>query len=573
MLGSAAGIVLEAILFRAFLELAPELPISGQRLGALGALLALMLFLLFLELPINGGVFRLGRRLEARLRVAFQKKIPRLRDRYFHSRLTSDMAERNHSLHTLRLLPKIGGRLIRAGFEMLLTAAGIIWLDPSSAPLVLLATAFGLGIPFAAMPILAERELRVRSHAGGLGRFYLDALLGLVPVRAHGAAVPLRSEHEGLLVEWTRARRDLRWGVVVLEAAQSFVGYGLIVALLLSHLSKGGEVGTVLLLIYWALRLPVLGLEVMQHARQYPAQRNVMLRLLEPLGAPEDRIETVEASTPQPTEGVPVSIEGASVRAGGHLILQDIDLEIEGGSDVAIVGPSGAGKTSLFGLILGWHRPAQGRVFADGLTLEGKHLTRLRSQTAWVDPAVQLWNNTFLENLRYGSPDGFAFPLSMVIDQAALKRVLETLPDGHQTRIGESGGLVSGGEGQRVRLARALLRPGVRLVLLDEPFRGLNRPQRAELLARARRLWRHATIFCVTHDVIETRSFDRVLVMKSGRIVEDASPTELQRDPESHYCKLLDSEVALQRLWADPIWRRWQIEQGRIRETLQRATS
>jgi ATP-binding cassette subfamily B protein len=189
-----------------------------------------------------------------------------------------------------------------------------------------------------------------------------------------------------------------------------------------------------------------------------------------------------------------------------------------------------------------------------------------------VDPAVQLWNSTFLENLRYGSTQNFAIPLSTVIAQAELKRVLETLPDGHQTKIGEGGGLVSGGEGQRVRLGRALLRPGVRLVLLDEPFRGLSGGQRAELLARARRLWRHATIFCVTHDVMETRSFDRVLVMKSGRVVEDAHPADLASDPESQYRKLLDSEIALQKLWADPIWRRWQIEEGRIRETSTRTT-
>ena len=573
MLGSAMGIVLEAVLFRAFLELAPELQISGQRLGALAALLALLAFLLFLEFPIYSGIFRLGRRLETRLRVAFQKKIPRLHDRYFHSRLTSDMAERNHSLHTLRLLPKIGGKLLRTGFELILTAAGIIWLDPTSAPWVLVATALGLGIPFAAIPILGEKELRVRSHVGGLGRFYLDALLGLVTVRAHGAAEPLRSEHEGLLVEWTRARKDLRGGVVVLEAVQSLVGYGLIVGLLLSHLSRGGEIGTVLLLIYWALKLPVLSLEVMQQARQYPAHRNVMIRLLEPLGAPEDRIEMGVVGASESAENVSVSIEGACVRAGGHLILQDIDLEIEAGSHVAIVGPSGAGKTSLFGLLLGWHRPVRGKVLVDGFLLEGKRLSALRSQIAWVDPAVQLWNSTFLENLRYGSTDGFALPLPTVIEQAALKRVLETLPDGHQTMIGEGGGLVSGGEGQRVRLGRALLRPGVRLVLLDEPFRGLNRAQREELLARARRLWRHATMLCVTHDVMETRSFDRVVVMKSGQVVEDANPEDLASDPTSHYRRMLDSEVELQKLWLDPIWRRWQIEEGRVRETPQRTTS
>jgi ATP-binding cassette subfamily B protein len=327
------------------------------------------------------------------------------------------------------------------------------------------------------------------------------------------------------------------------------------------------EIGTVLLLIYWALKVPVLGLLVMQLARQYPAHRNVTLRLLEPLGAPEDRVkEPVGVVGSERRTATSISIDNASVRAGGHLILQDIDLEIEAGSHVAIVGPSGAGKTSLFGLLLGWHRPVQGKVSADGHLLDGQRLSILRAQTAWVDPAVQLWNRTFLENLRYGSSKGLAFPLSKVIEQADLKRVLETLPDGHQTRIGEGGGLVSGGEGQRVRLGRALLRSDVRLVLLDEPFRGLSRGQRAELLARARRLWQDRTLLCVTHDVAETERFGRVLVMSGGRIVEDAHPTKLARDPHSHYRRLLDSEAELQGMWANPVWRRWCIEDGRILE-------
>src|SRR5207244_4301417 len=84
---------------------------------------------------------------------------------------------------------------------------------------------------------------------------------------------------------------------------------------------------------------------------------------------------------------------------------------------------------------------------------------------------------------------------------------------------GDGGGLLSGGEGQRVRLGRAMLRPGVRLAILDEPFRGLDRERRRELLARARRAWPGATLLCVTHDVGETRAFGRVLVVDGGRVV------------------------------------------------------
>jgi len=137
-------------IFRSFFDLGRELCLSGQRLSAIGVLLGFVAALLLLEFPIATGLLRVGRHLEARLRLAFLAKIPRLGDRYFQSRLTSDMAERCHTAHTLRLLPDLGGQLLRSTFELVLTTAGIAWLDPASAPLAVLAAAFALGLPLLA---------------------------------------------------------------------------------------------------------------------------------------------------------------------------------------------------------------------------------------------------------------------------------------------------------------------------------------------------------------------------------------------------------------------------------------
>ncbi len=105
------------------------------------------------------------------------------------------------------------------------------------------------------------------------------------------------------------------------------------------------------------------------------------------------------------------------------------------------------------------------------------------------------------------------------------------------TSLGEGGGLVSGGEGQRVRLGRALLRPNVRLAILDEPFRGLDIEQRHKLLARSRETWRDATLLAISHDIAEALTFPRVLVLEDGRIVEDGDPQALARNPESRFCR------------------------------------
>jgi len=240
-----------------------------------------------------------------------------------------------------------------------------------------------------------------------------------------------------------------------------------------------------------------------------------------------------------PARGVAIVLDGVSVRVAGHTVLADLDLAIHAGSHIAIVGPSGAGKSSLVGLLLGWYRAATGRILVDGVPLDSGCLAQLRQETAWVDPAVQLWNCSLLDNLRYGARGEGSPPLASVIAQADLRSVLERLPDGLQTPLGEGGGLVSGGEGQRVRFGRALLRPGVRLVILDEPFRGLDRERRRELLARARRLWRHATLLCITHDVGATQTFDCVLVVEGGRIVERGAPADLAAQPEARYRTML----------------------------------
>lgn len=577
---AAGGVVIEALLLRGLLDLGQTLEPAGQRLMLLAAVWVFVTALTLLELPLAGGTLRLGRHLEVRLRLAFLEKIPRLIDRYFQSRLTSDMAERSHALHALRDTPELGGQLLRSTFELALTTVGIAWLDPTSAPVALLTSALAVGLPLLAQPILAERDLRVRTHAGALSRFYLDALLGLVAVRSHGAERAVRREHGRLLGEWARAGFGLQRAVVAIEALQLFAGFGLVAWLLLDYLTRTDEGRAALLLIYWALTLPLLGQEVALVAWQYPAHRNVTLRLLEPLGAPHaDASDAVATAIPQPanplpdcSQGVAIRFEGVSVRAAGHTILQAIDLDLEPGSHTAIVGPSGAGKSTLLGLLLGWHRPATGRLLVDGVELHGRRLQRLRQQTAWVDPAVQLWNRSLLENLQYGSPPGASVPIGPALEAAELRRLLEGLPEGFATPLGEGGALVSGGEGQRVRLGRAILRPGVRLVILDEPFRGLERDRRRTLLARARRLWQDATMLCVTHDVTETKGFDRVLVMEGGRIVEAGVPADLARRPGSRYQAMLEAEVAVrERFWASGTWRRLWLEAGRLVENGGRA--
>lgn len=561
---AAALVVLEALVFRGAIEVGDRLRLPEQRIGMGLAMLGLFALLFGLQIPLTAATLRLGRHLEARLRVAFLSKIPRLDDRYFHSRLTSDMAQRAHAIHALRSFPVIAAGFASATFSLVATAIGLVWLDPKSAISVIAVAVLSIALPLALQPLWRDRDLRVQTHFGALTRFYLDALLGLTPLRAHGAERALRREHEGLLLEWERASMGLLRAAVSVDTVVAISGLLLTGWLVLGYLAGGGATAGALLLVYWALRIPALGQAIAQSARQYPHLRNVALRLFEPLGAKEH--ERPERA-PDREGAAGIRYEGVTVRAGGHVVLEGVNVSIAPGEHVAIVGASGAGKSTLVGLLLGWHTPAEGRVLVDGAPLDAAHLDALRRRTSWVDPAIQLWNRTLVRNLRYGS-DASRTPIARVIEDSELVGMLDQLPDGLQTVLGEGGALVSGGEGQRVRLGRAMMRGDARLVILDEPFRGLDREARRRMLRTSLERFRGATLICVTHDVADTAtSFDRVLVVDGGRVVEDGSPAELLAREGSQYRALERADRALDAaLWEAGEFRRVAMVAGMLSE-------
>jgi ATP-binding cassette subfamily B protein len=432
--------------------------------------------------------------------------------------------------------------------------------------------AAGVLLPLASQGVLSERELRVRTHAGGLARFYLDALVGLVPARTHGAERSLRAEHGALLARWRHAAEQCLRALLAQQAVQALAGLALCFGLLGQWLATGREPSGALLLIYWALSLPALGEEFARLLALAPLQRNVAMRLLEPLDALEEDTflgagdgagESAHAANC--AAGVALSFADVTVALGRRDVLAGVNLEIAAGEHVGIVGESGAGKSSLVGCLLGWNRAQRGRIAVDGRALGVAEVRALRTQTAWADETVRLWNRTLDENLRFGNDGVDADALERALDDAELRGVLARRPAGLETVAGEAGALFSGGEGQRLRLARALLRGGVRLALLDEPFRGLAREQRARILARARAHWAGATLLYVTHDVAETLAFDRVLVLASGRVIEDGPPAALAARAGSRYGALLEREREVhERIWGAKLWRTVRLSDGRL---------
>ncbi|HEY2030004.1 MAG TPA: cysteine peptidase family C39 domain-containing protein, partial [Myxococcales bacterium] len=442
----AVGSIAEVLLMRGLFDLARELKVTRQRAGGLLGLGVLSLALMMIELPIALGVQRLGRRLELRLRWSMMLKLPLIDDRYFQSRLTSDMAFRTHAIHSVRQLPRQAAQFVVAMLELIATTAALIWLDPAGVWLVAFSGLFSVALAFGLVFLLAEADLRIQVHAGGLSRSYLDAMLGLSAVRVHRAERLLRSEHEGQLVEWARSFLSLQKLVIAVDTAVIVSSTLLVMALVHRYVANStAAAGSILLVVFWALRQQGLGLRLSAIARTYPSIKNRVARLIEPLGAARDPSADPQAKVqPVAQAGARIELRDVEVRAGGQTILEHINLSAAPGEHIAVVGSSGAGKSTLVGLFLGWHQPASGEVLVDGEPLDPARLVLLRNQTAWVDPAVRLWNQSCLDNLRYGVPPEHPLSLGEVFNAADLQSVLEALPDGLQTKLGEGGGLVSG---------------------------------------------------------------------------------------------------------------------------------
>ena len=234
-------------------------------------------------------------------------------------------------------------------------------------------------------PLVDEQDRRLRTHIGALSRFYLDALIGLVPIKTHTAERSVRRQHEIQMFEWIRSGRYYFNYSTAIQSLGTILYTLFSILIVVNYISKGGQSNEILLLFYWTLSLPALGQSLALQFQQYPLHRNRVLRLLEPLSAPDEEQIWFEENIPEEGNQTgyrndhPVSIrmDGVWVQAGGNVILKDIQLEVKPGEHIAIVCPSGAGKSSLVGLLLGWHRPGKGKVVIDSRTLDGKKIQSL----------------------------------------------------------------------------------------------------------------------------------------------------------------------------------------------------
>ncbi|MEQ9464546.1 MAG: ABC transporter ATP-binding protein/permease [Haliea sp.] len=207
-------------------------------------------------------------------------------------------------------------------------------------------------------------------------------------------------------------------------------------------------------------------------------------------------------------------------------ILQGVSFTVLPGQKVAVVGASGAGKSTLVKLLFRFYDPTAGSIVIDGQDIAGVTLQSLRRAVGIVPQDTVLFNDTLLENVRYGKPGAADHEVNAAIRMAHLEDFLAQLPEGGETRVGERGLKLSGGEKQRVSIARTVLkRPPI--LVFDEATSSLDSRSEQSILSALREIARHHTSLVIAHRLSTVVDADRILVLHQGRIVEQGTHREL----------------------------------------------
>nr|WP_241195621.1 ABC transporter ATP-binding protein [Streptomyces sp. SID10362] len=389
---------------------------------------------------------------------------------------------------------------------------------------VTLAVVVGAGTVLGLIVPRINRASRQAQDAVGLMGAALERILGaLRTVKASGAEPrEERALHDAAEESWRQSVRAAKWSA----AAGNTAGLAMQIAFI-TVLAVGGarvatgtiDVGTLVafLLFVFYLMSPIQ--QVVGAITQYQTGRAALGRIQDALRLPA---EPPARPVPLPSPGArPASVAFHDVRFRYAddlpYIHHGVSFEVPARGMTAFVGPSGAGKTTVFSLIERFYDPSAGEITLDGRSLGEWELASLRAAIGYVEQDAPVLSGSLRDNLLLGNPEADEGTLTAVLKTTRLDALVERLPSGLETLVGHRGTKLSGGERQRVAIARALLRRP-RLLLLDEATSQLDAVNEAALRDTVAEVARTTTVLVVAHRLSTVTAADRIVVMDAGRV-------------------------------------------------------
>ena len=374
-----------------------------------------------------------------------------------------------------------------------------------------------------------------------MSNHFLDVVQGITTLKIFNAA---RREGEMISKISEEYRRDtmvvLRLAFLSSVTLEFFSTVSIaLVAVFIGFRLMWGSIeffpGFFILLLVPEFYLPLRKMGAAYHAR------------MEAIGAVDKMVEVMTAPVPgfdgraEPHDSV-ISFRDVSFSyEEGRQVLDGVSFDIKPGQHVALIGPSGAGKTTIFSLLLGFVAPESGEIFVGGQNLADLDIEKWRSNISWVPQNPTLFYGSVLENIRMGVPDASQKTVQKLCKELGIDEFIQGLPYGYDAQIGENGYGLSGGQIQRIAIARAFLRDAS-LVLMDEPTASLDMETEKVLQRAMQDLSGGRSVLTIAHRLHTIRSADLIIFIEGGRIVARGTHEQLYKENEA-YKRLIDYDL------------------------------
>jgi ATP-binding cassette subfamily C protein CydCD len=506
-----------------------------------GAPFAFLLILLGLAAPLAGLLHwieswlahDIAYRLLAEMRIALYRKLDELAPAYLVRRRSGDLiALASQDIETIEYF--FAHTVAPALVAILVPSAVLASLAVIAWPIALALLPFVLYAGLA--PVVMRRRIdrlgaEAREALGLLSAYVTETIQGLSDLLAFQAVGRRRNGFMETVRGYQRVRlqllSDLSSQTAQLEIVTGLGGLAVAVvgAWMVADQQIAATALPLLILLALASFLPIS--EIAQVSRQL-ADTIASTRRLYSVHHEEPAVRDGHARPPAPVGGSAIRFDDVGFVYPGarRPALEDISVDIPAGATVAIVGPSGAGKTTLANLLLRFWDPATGHIQIDGVDLRDFELDHLRRRISLVSQDTYLFNDTLRANVALARPDAEEAAIGRALEQAALADFVASLPDGLDTRVGERGVQLSGGQRQRVAIARAFLKNAPTLIL-DEATSHLDAVSEAQVRGALDRLMQDRTTIVIAHRLSTVRNADLLLVLDRGHLVEHGSHAEL----------------------------------------------